>query len=104
MPVEPVADPEADAADINNRPAIPVPSNDRWELAHRSVGRVSEVTLEQGVLSFKCSDGHVIKGSRTNTIRSGLGGPFQFVGKYSQDGIDVAWPESAKDQIEAARG
>ena len=104
LPVEPIADPEADAADINNRPAIPVPSNDRWELAHRSVGKVSEVTLEQGVLSFKCTDAHVVKGSKANTVRSGLGGPFQFVGKYSQDGIDVAWPESAKDQIEAARG
>ena len=104
LPVEPVPDPEAEAEKINDRPAVPVPSNDRWELAHRSVGKVSEVTLEQGVLSFKCADAHVVKGSRANTIRSGLGGPFQFVGKYSEDGIDVAWPQSAKDQIEAAKG
>ena len=100
--VEPLADPEAEASEILTRPATPVPSNARWELAHRSVGKVSEVTLEQGVLSFKCVDAHVIKGSRRNTIRASTGGPFQFVGKYSQDGIDVAWPESAKDQIDAA--
>ena len=100
LPVEPDEDPAADAADINDRPAIVLPSSDRWALAHRSVGKVSEVTLEQGILSFKCADAHVIKGSKENTIRAGLGGPFQFVGRYADDGIDVAWPQSVKDQRE----
>ena len=100
LPVEPQEDPAADAADINDRPAIVLPSSDRWALAHRSVGKVSEVTLEQGILSFKCADAHVVKGVKENTIRAGLGGPFQFVGRYADDGIDVAWPQSVKDQRE----
>lgn len=104
LPVEPIEDPEADAADIDDRPAIVLPSTDRWILAHRSVGKVSEVKLEQGILSFRCDDAHVIKGSKDNKATVALAGPFRFIGRYSVDGIDVAWPQSVKDQIEQARG
>lgn len=102
LPVEPIEDPEDDAASINDRPAIALPSTTRWELAHRSIGKVSEVKLEQGILSFRCDDAHVIKGRTDNMVTPALGGPFKFVGRYSEDGIDVAWPESVKDQIDAA--